>query len=62
MTSANNINSKRLYKSKCEDIVYKNYSSQINTYVSTKSSIIWDIVRVLKFKTRSKSMILLIIK
>ena len=43
--------------------VYKNYNdSQINTYGSTIGSRIWDIVRVLKFKTRSKSMILLITK
>ena len=43
--------------------VYKNYNnSQINTYGSTIDSKIWDIVWVLKFKTRSKNMTLLITK
>ena len=46
-----------------EMTVYKNYNnSQINTDGSTISSKIWDIVRVLKFKTRLKSMALLITK
>ena len=44
-------------------IVYKNYNnSQINTPGSTIGSKTWDIVRVLKFKTRSKSMTILITK
>ena len=40
--------------------VYKNYNnSQINTDGSIIGSKIWDIVRVLKFKTWSKSMTLI---
>ena len=63
ITSANNINSKRLYKNKYENIMYKNYNkSQINIYVNTIGSKIWDIVQVVKFKARPKSMILLITK
>ena len=43
--------------------VYKNFNnSQINTDGSTIGSKIWDIVRALNFKTRSKSMTLLITK
>ena len=44
--------------------VYKNYNNSqiINTDGSTIGSKIWDIVRVLKFKTKSKSMTLLITK
>ena len=50
-------------KNKYENIVYKNYNnSQINIDVNTIGSKIWDIVRVVKFKTRSKSMTLLITK
>ena len=50
-------------KNKYENIVYKNYNnSQINIDVNTIGSKIWDIVRVVKLKTRSKSMTLLIIK
>ena len=41
--------------------VYNNYNnSQINTDGSTIGSKIWDIVWVLKFKTRSKRVKLLI--
>ena len=43
--------------------MYKNYNkSQINIYVNTIGSKIWDIVQVVKFKARPKSMILLITK
>ena len=43
ITSASNINSKRLHKKKCENDVYKNYNNgQINTYVNTIRSKIWD--------------------
>ena len=43
--------------------VYKNYNnSNINTDGSTIGSKIWDIVQVLKFKIRSKSMTSLITK
>ena len=53
----------RIYKNKYENIAYKNHkSSQINTDVNTMGSKFCDIVRVLKFKTKSKSMLLLIIK
>ena len=50
-------------KNKYENIVYKNYNnSQINIDVNTIDSKIWDIVQVGKFKTRSKSMTILITK
>ena len=50
-------------KSKYENIVYKNYNNiQINVDVNTIGSKIWDRVRVAKFKTRSKSITLLITK
>ena len=53
----------RIYKNKYESIAYKNYNnSQINTDVNTIASKILDIVRVKKFKTKSKSMPLLITK
>ena len=46
-----------------ENVVYKNYnSSQINIDVNTIGSKIWDKVWVAKFKTVTKSMILLITK
>ena len=70
ITSASNINSKRLagyMKNKYENIVYKNYNnSQINiarckSVNTTMGSKIWDIV-VKFFKTRSESMTLLITK
>ena len=61
-----NINSKRLYKNKYENIVYKNYN---NNKINIDVNIIYcywvlkfDIVQVAKFKTRSKSMTLLITK
>ena len=69
-TSANNINSKRLassIKNKYENIEYKNYSNSqiniarcksVNTIIGSK---IWEII-VKFFKTRSKSMTLLITK
>ena len=42
---------------------YKNYNSnEINIDVNTIGSKIWDIIWVVKFKTRSKSMTLLITK
>ena len=48
-------------KNKYENIVYKVYNnSQINIDVNTIGSKIWDIVWVVKFKTRSKNMTLLI--
>ena len=65
ITSANNItiSSKRLYKNNFENTLYKNYNnSQISRCKYYMSSKIWDIVWVLKFKTRSKSMTLLIKK
>ena len=50
-------------KNKYENIMYKNYNnSQINIDVNTLCSKNWDIVQVVKFKTRSKSMTLLITK
>ena len=50
-------------KNKYENIVYKNYNnSQINIDLNTIGYKIWDIVQVVKFKTRSKSMTLLITK
>ena len=50
-------------KNKYENIAYKNYNnSQINIDVFTIGSKIWSIVRVVKFKTRSKTMALLITK
>ena len=50
-------------KNKYENIVYKNYNNiQINVDVNTIGSKTWDRVRVAKFKTRSKSMTLLITK
>ena len=50
-------------KNKYENIVYKNYNnSQINIDVNTIGSKIWEIVRVAKFKTRLRSMTLLIMK
>ena len=50
-------------ENKYRNIVYKNYNnSRINIDVNTIGSKIWDIVRVVKFKTRSKSMTLLITK
>ena len=50
-------------KNKYENIVYKNYNnSQINIDVNTIGSKIWEIVRVAKFITRSKSITLLITK
>ena len=53
----------RIYKNKYKNIAYKNYNnSQINTDVNNIGSKILDIVRVLKFKTKSKSMKLLITK
>ena len=61
--SANNIISMRIYKNKYENIAYKNYNnSQINTDINTIGSKLWDIVRVLNCKAKSKSMTLLIIK
>ena len=39
--------------------IYKNYN---NSQINIDGSKIWDIVQVVKFKTRSKSMTLLIIK
>ena len=62
ITSASNINCKRLNKNKYENVVYKNYNSRVNTNVSTVGCQIWDKVPVLKFKTRSKSMTLLLTK
>ena len=54
------MNSTRIYKSKYENVVHKNYNnSQINTDVNTIDSKIWDIIQVLKFRTESKSMPLL---
>ena len=48
-------------KIKHENIVYENYiNNQINKELNTIGSIIWDIVRVLKFKTKPKNMPLLI--
>ena len=48
-------------KSNTQMTVYNNYNnSQINTDGSTIGSKIWDIVWVLKFKTRSKRVKLLI--
>ena len=50
-------------KNKYENVVYKVYNnSQINIDVNTIGSKIWDIVWVVKFKTRSKNMTLLITK
>ena len=50
-------------KNKYENIVYKNYNnSQINIDVNNIGSKIWETVRVAKFKTRSRSMTLLIMK
>ena len=50
-------------ENKYRNIVYKNYNnSRINIDVNTIGSKIWDIVRVAMFKTRSKSMTLLITK
>ena len=50
-------------KNKYENIVYKNHNiSQINIDVNTIGSKIWEIVRVAKFITRSKSITLLITK
>ena len=46
----------RIFKKKYEYIAYKNYSnSQINTDVNTIGSKIWDIVHVIKFKTKSET-------
>ena len=43
ITNANNINSKRLYENKYENIVYENYNnSQIDTDVNTIGSNIWN--------------------
>ena len=50
ITSANNINSKRLYKNKYEN-------SLINIYGSTIGSKTWDIVRVLKFKVKKHEIV-----
>ena len=53
----------RIYKSKYENVAYKNYNNrQINTDVNTIGSKFGDIVQVLKFKTKSKNMTLLITK
>ena len=63
ISSANNIIYMGIYKNKYETIAYKNYNnSQINTDVNTIDSKLWDIVRVLKCKSKSKSMALLITK
>ena len=51
----------RMYKSKYEKIVYK-FIIVRSIDVNTIDSKIWDILRVTKFKTKSKSMLLLIIK
>ena len=51
----------RMYKSKYEKIVYK-FVIVRSIDVNTIDSKIWDILRVTKFKTKSKSMLLLIIK
>ena len=51
----------RMYKSKYEKIVYK-FIIVRSIDVNTVDSKIWDILRVTKFKTKSKSMLLLIIK
>ena len=49
ISSGDSINSKRLFKDKYENIVYKSYNnSQINTDVNTIGSKIWDIVQVVK--------------
>ena len=59
ITSANNINSKKLHKNNYENIVYKNYNkSQIDTDVIIVLK--FGTVGILKFKTRSKTMTLLI--
>ena len=43
ITNANNINSKRLYENKYENIVYENYNnSQIDTDLNTIGSNIWN--------------------
>ena len=43
IANANNINSKRLYENKYENIVYENYNnSQIDTDVNTIGSNIWN--------------------
>ena len=51
----------RMYKSKYEKIVHK-FIIVRSIDVNTIDSKIWDILRVTKFKTKSKSMLLLIIK
>ena len=43
IANENNINSKRLYENKYENIVYENYNnSQIDTDVNTIGSNIWN--------------------
>ena len=50
-----------MYKNKYEEIMYKIIKVR-SIAVNTIGSKIWDILRVTKFKTKSKSMLLLIIK
>ena len=57
ITSGNNINSKRLYKNKYENIVYKNYDNSqikidVNNILGPK---ILDIIRVVKFQKGQKA-------
>ena len=50
-----------MYKNKYEEIMYKIIKVR-SIDVNTIGSKIWDILRVTKFKTKSKCMLLLIIK